>query len=239
MKAGLKHLKVIASLILLVTALLCVINASFSYFTSTPQKSEEMSFTDLNVRFVYRNYNDQNAPGGINQIEGDVLQLYPVDGTIERETPFEFSLTDGGDPIAALAIQNPSGSCDCYVRFWIDAYIVKKDGSLDKTTNYGKYFVLTDTVSVTIPVTKGTVDNNSAGAEDCYYLNTALTAQDGIARNIGNKLTLTDARTENVPVEILGESLRIFISLEAVQSKHQAFKQAFNDAQRGYLNSWT
>ena len=55
---------------------------------------------------------------------------------------------------------------------------------------------------------------------------------------MGNMLTLTDTATENVPIEILGESLNIFISFEAVQSANGAFTQVFNDSEKGYFKSW-
>ena len=53
-------------------------------------------------------------------------------------------------------------------------------------------------------------------------------------------LTLTDLEGDPVPVEILGETIQITISFEAVQKANQAYLSAFGgaDDDKGYLKSW-
>ena len=83
MKTNTKHLKLITTLIMLVVTVLCVVNASFAYFTALAEKNETIAFADLNVKFAYRN----TVGGTIQTVDGDVLELYSATNTIKRETP--------------------------------------------------------------------------------------------------------------------------------------------------------
>lgn len=229
MKASIKSLKIVMSLILLVIALLCSFNVSLAYFTANAEKNETIKFGDLNVRFSYRAIQG----GGVQNIEGDVLELYSASGTIERGVPFQLSVTNGGDPIGAIVIQNTSNSCDCFVRFWIDAYIVDQYGEIIETTNYGKFFEVTDLISL---VEKGNSTNNSAQTDSCYYYKRSLTTGESV--NIITKLTLKDTLSESVPAQLLGEKVRLFVSFDTVQTANGAYLLEFND-EKGYLNSWS
>ena len=222
--------KLLLTLVLLIIAVLCVTNVTYSYFTSTSNTNGQVSFSDLNVRFVYREKEDSS----LMPSDSSTIQLYSASGPIQREVPFQFALTSGGTAIEYLRIQNMLGSCECYVRFWIDAYVVK-NGVVNTSVNYGKYFFLANE-------THYTRTNSSVENSWCYFFTESMTASATSSRTLGNTLVLKDiSATDTVPVTLLGETLKISISLEAVQKANQAYLSVFGDADdtRGYLTSWT
>ena len=243
MKQSKKHLHTFATFVLLVFALLCITRVTYSYFTATAKKSGSMSFSTIDVSFMY--YEDVNGFNSVTvakQANGQAnsLKIVPSTGTIARGVPFEFNLASSGARIYNLSIQ--SGGCDVYVRFWIDAYI--KTGNTLGTTNYGKYFLLEEGASK--PYTK---QNSSSLSSTCYYGKIRLgdDTENGIypTLTLGNTLTLSDLYddmsgelSDAVPVELMGEQLEISISFEAVQAANKAYSSVFNDT-KGYYKSWS
>ena len=238
MKQVNKKSSVFITLVLLILAVVCLYNVTYSYFTATSTISGDTTFGNLNVQFGC-----YDEDGNIIDVYSDsTLYLYSASGTIERGQPFQISLTSGGDAIQNLYVQNYTSNTMCYVRFWIDAYVVESstpngDGTtayvVDKTTNYGKYFLFTPNESVF------TRTGSSVSGSTCYFFKSALGLYAG---NIGNELTLTDlSETDTVPATLTGEQLQISISFEAVQRANNAYLSAFGEIgdTKGYLTSWT
>ncbi len=228
------------SLVLLVLAILCVTDLTYSYFSATTSKEGNIKFDTLNVGFVWVDSDGVTT----EQIGNTSLKLYSASGPIQRETEFELSIVEGGKPIQAIGIQNFEG-CDCLVRFWIDAYIVK-DGVAQTDENYGKYFFLDDSVNTGSGLPVLTREDSSVSGSWCYFLTQTLTSF-GAYDGIGNTLTLKNipasgGRAESeVPVELLGQSLLITISLEAVQYANNAYLSVFGKAgdTKGYYTGWS
>ena len=224
MKQFNKHTKLFLSLILLVVAVLCVVNVTYAYFSSTSKTSGEAVLKDLNVQFVYQANSEDSYQANENEA---TIELFSADGPIERGVPFNLSLTSGGDAINMLGIMSAvNDPMPSYVRFWIDAYVVNQDGTLNTTTNYGKYFIPSgDNVSLN--------SNSSSSSSWCYYA--TLTGM--VTSLIGSRLTLTDLQGSPVPASLLGEKLKIFISFEAIQGANNAYLQEFDD-EKGYCLDW-
>ena len=223
-----KHSKLAITLVMLLLAILGIVNVTYSYFTSTSNSAGEMVFGDLDVEFVYKIPSNNSYLSTQNEA---VLELYSATGTIARGVPFQLSLTPGGTPIETLGIRNKQNSCTAYIRFWIDAYVVEDD-VVDKSVNYGKYFLLDSS-------TYYTNTGSSVAGSTCYFGIEMREAN--IALDIGNTLTLTDlSATDTVPAQLLGEQIQITISFEAAQVANNGFIAAFgqNGDTKGYYTGW-
>lgn len=233
-----KKSKILITLVLLVLAVVCAVNVTYSYFTSTAIADGDIVFGDLNVRFAYR------AGDNILPTDKTTISLYPVSGTIEREVPFQLSLTEGGSAMENLIIQKYANTCACYVRFWVDAYVMDevKNGDettyvVNKTVNYGRYFFLTANESYY------TKSGGSVSDSWCYFIVPKFPDNSSVSISLGNTLVLKDVSTleeDKVPVTLLGEKLKITLTLEAVQSANKAYKSVFGDSGDiyGYYSSW-
>ena len=229
MKQAKKHFNLFVSMALLLLAVVYLTNITYSYFTTSHNAGGSIAFSDLDVQFYYK----QTAESDAVTKEESSIELYSATGAIAIGSPFQLSLTAGGTAVNHIGIQATQNSCDAYVRFWIDAYVVNQDKSLDKTVNYGKYFLLPEPESC--PYTNS---NSSVSNSTCYFGLDSITNRRGL--DLGNTLTLTDLDNDPVPVEILGETIQITISFEAVQKANQAYLSAFGDVDdtKGYLKSW-
>ena len=225
MEQSKKQFNILVSLVLLILAVACVVNVSYSYFTSASTTGGSVDLKDLNVEFYYT-LNGSDVSKGT-----DTLELYSASGTIAREQEFELSLTEGGEAIDDLGIRVASGSCPVYIRLWIDAYIIKQDNSLDTTVNYGKYFLLAQNNYCV--KTNGSVANSN-----CYFITEEVDST--LPAYLGNTLKLSDLTDDEVPVNLMGEKLKITISFEAVQAANKAYLSVFgsSDDTKGYYKGW-
>lgn len=225
-KVSNKTSKLMASLILLVLAFLSVLNVTYSYFTSTASADGDLNFSDLDAYF---SYTIGSTTTQVSQTKA--LNLYSATGTIARNEAFQLSLTNGGTAISSLTISTTTTSCDAYIRFWVDAYLVT-NGSVDTSKNYGKYFLFKSNEEVY------TKTNSSAAAQGswCYY--STYTIKGGSGLDLGNELTLTDLTGDSVPISILGEKMQITVSYEAVQKANKAYQSVFADT-KGYCTDWS
>ena len=221
------NLNTIISLVLAVLAVVSFLGFTNSYFTASASRNGKMNFGTLNVRFVYY--------GNIGDGEGDAyhpldegkstIQLFPATVVaIQRNVPFNFSVIKEGSPIDLLAINNMSGSCDAYVRFWIDAYV---DGD---QTNYGEYFTLNYESDAVVKTNAGTKQLRSV-----YCIKEAISSTENSYVSIGSQMTLS----ADAPDTLMGETIKIYISLDAVQVANGAFSSdsGFND-DKGYYSGW-
>ncbi len=229
MKQAKKHFNLIVSMALLLLAVVYLTNFTYSYFTTSHNAGGSVAFSDLDVQFYYK----QTAESDAVTKEESSIELYSATGAIAIGSPFQLSLTAGGSAIDSLGFQTTTKSCESYIRFWIDAYVVNQDKSLDKTVNYGKYFLLNTNEAITN-------QNSSVANSSCYFVVEAFYYTKRYV-DIGNTLTLTDLDNDPVPVEILGETIQITISFEAVQKANKAYLSAFGDIDdtKGYLKSWS
>ena len=227
MKQSKKYFNLLVTIVMLVLAVVCLTNVTYSYFTTSHNAGGSVNFSDLDVKFFYKETTEE-----FETVESSTLELFSAAGAIAIGTPFQLAMSAGGSAIDSIGFYLEENSCDAYIRFWIDAYVVNQDKTLDKTVNYGKYFLLTETEYFTN-------DNGSVSGSKCYFGVEALSSVK-YQLDIGNTLTLTDLDGDPVPVEILGETIQITISFEAVQKANQAYLSAFGDNgdTKGYLNSW-
>lgn len=230
--------RVLTTLILLILAVICVINTTYSYFTSTASTNGNIVFSDLNVRFAYQ-IGQETLP-----TDKTTITLYPSTGTIQREIPFQLATTEGGSAIDKLIIHKYGATCACYVRFWIDAYVLKETivgnetiYEIDESVNYGKYFFLATNENVY------TKTGGSVSGSWCYFVKSILRDNSSVSLDLGNTLVLKDISTnevDKVPVSLLGERLKITLTLESVQATNKAYLSVFG-AQgdpHGYYSSW-
>lgn len=222
MKQEIKKTNIFITLVLLVLAIVCVTNVTYSYFTATETKDDSGKFGNLNIQFVYML---GSTPNSETTSGGGKIELYSASGPIQRDVEFDLGvLVKNGNKesvtaIDEVAVKNFSDSCDCYARFWIDAYIVKDD-VVDETINYGKYFFW---------------KNNSmvyarSETSNYYYFVRPLAANDNVNYPINKTLKLQDVSTDDqVPVELLGEDLKIILNIQAVQKANGAYMEVFAD----------
>lgn len=224
MKKAKFNSKILMSLILLALAFFGVFNVTYSYFTSTAFKDGTLDFPDINVQFYYR------EAGDIVFLTTLSTQLYPLTTTIARGETFQVSSSPTSEAINAIGIQNMEGSCDVYIRFWLDAYIVDANGNPTSQTNYGKYFLFTELIDNSFIKNEG----GSVAGSWCYFILESQSAGDGA--EFGNSLKLS----EDAPAEMLGKSIRINLSFEAVQQANQAYLSVFGQEgdTKGYFMGW-
>ncbi len=200
----------------------------FAYFTGTSDKSGDLTFGSLQVNFAYR------AEGsGAEIVYDDVLNVIPSSDQIKRGDEFDICLmTDSGDRssvINNLMFYSPSSSADSYVRFRVNAYVVKSSGNIDTSTNYGQYFRLIVSADVSYQtITNGGVTNT------IYYLNPTL----GTTQNTYLTFATGMQLLNEAPLSILNTDIQITITFEAVQASNKAYLSVFDDGW-GYSSSWT
>lgn len=241
MKQKIKISNILISIVLLLAAFVCLTNATYSYFSATDNKSGNVKFDTLNVAFGYIEPNGSSivTPSGTTQIN-----LFSASGPIQREVEFDLSLSNGGAVIDDLGIQNLEG-CSAYVRFWIDAYIVKNN-VVQTNENYGKYFFLDDSITTGSGDPAFTREDSSVQGSWCYYLTNKLSSGSSGWSSIGTKMILKDVPANGsipkaeVPVELLGQQLKITITLQAVQADNDAYLSVFGKTgdTKGYYTGW-
>lgn len=243
MKNKTKFLRTLVSLVLLMIAVFSFVNVSYSYFTSTTSNEGGISMWDLNVSFRYQQEEELAA----NIKKESSITLISATNVIERGVPFNLKIRDEDKEeyinIQSLSIINNDVSCDCYVRFWIEAYRVVEDVP-DTSFDYGKYFFLT------IPERLPQANNITRATSQpyCYYVEKAIKAGEVVSLSenkdtLKAELTLMDiSSTDAVPIDLLGEKIEIRISFEAVQAANKAYLSAFKVTQedaKGYYSKWT
>lgn len=239
MKQNNKQLRITYVIMFLVFALMCISNVTYSYFTATSSAEGSLNFENINVEFQYV------LNGESTKIEkNDTLEVAPIEGTIDRGVPFTFAIEDSGTykAIDGLIIKN--SGCEVYVRFWVDAYL--KSDTEHTGINYGKYFFFESSIGYT---NEDGVDKSGNKISNCYYVTSKMDTSYFAMCGIGNTLTLSDIYkydyesgeeelVAEIPMDIFGEELEIFISFEAVQAANKAFESVFND-ERGYYKDWS
>lgn len=215
------NLNMIISLVLAMLALVSLVGYTHSYFTASAKREGTMGFATMSVRFAYY-YNGSYYP---QYNEKNQISLYPA-GTsaIQRGVAFGLSPDPAGSPIDGLAIHNMQNSCSAFVRFWVNAYVIK-DGELEET-NYGQYFTLNITGDVTF------TDAGTKRTESVYCLKTALDATK--YRYIGATVTMSTS----APDDLMGETLRIDICMDSVQSANKAHLSVFKEDAKGFYSGW-
>lgn len=227
MKKAKNNARLLTTLILLVLAFFGVVNVTYSYFTATAYKSGRLEFPDMSVKFYYRTQNNLN----VVTLDAMSTPLYPVTSSIARGETFEISLdsstTQSRQPLDSIGIKTMDNSCVVYIRFWLDVFIVDESGVPTSQENYGKYFLFAENNFTTN-------EDSSVSNSWCYFV---IDPQfEGYECDIGNSLKLS----EDAPAEMLGKSIKINLSFEAVQQANEAFKDVFGKTgdTKGYYTGW-
>ena len=227
MKKAKFNSKMLISLVLLAFAFFGVFNVTYSYFTSTAYNNGSLDFPDINVRFYYRETDSLD----IVTLTALTTPLYPTTTTIARGETFGISLNSTtATPLNTIGIRNMNGSCEVYIRFWLDVYIVDTNGNPTSQTNYGKYFLFTEAMESSYI----TNEDCSVANSWCYFAVESQLA--GWNVRLGNSLMLS----EDAPAELLGKSIRINLSFEAVQQANEAYLSVFGKSgdTKGYYTRW-
>lgn len=234
MKQKSKQNKIVSIFVLLTLFFLCAFNITYSYFTSSAQLTGSNDFYGFNVSFVYY---VNNSPTTVSN--ASTLTLYPNTPTLLRGDYFGLQTASNGSPISNLSIVVQSGSCSCFARYWIDAYILNA-GVADTTINYGQYFNCGyvdngDFVAYTTS-TSNAIDRVVNNGLATYYVYYAIGANSSADCFEAIQLSI------NAPSELLGNSLQLSITFEAVQSTNNAYEYVFNDSSsanyRGAYTGW-
>jgi hypothetical protein len=211
---------------------LCSFNATTSYFTASSNKSGALNFPLLDVRFT--TITNSTTPDNQMQASPSKITLFPYGGNISRGQTFELSLSDAADAtkIDNIEIKNMEGSCEVYVRFWIDAYTYSN--GVQGTTNYGEYFLIEETSDIVRGTGSEDIEETATEGSWCYFVVPSILS--GGAQIIGNKITIS----ADLPDDVLGQQLKITMTLEAVQALNGAFVEEFGDAEdkKGYYSEW-
>ena len=223
------NLNMIISLVLAILAVVSVIGYTNSYFTASAQRDGTLNFATMNVRFAYY-YKDGDTTKYYPQNQQEKpaktqINLFPAGkAAIQRGVAFNVSPTKEGKAVENLAIHNMDTSCNAFVRFWIDAYVIKDGEQLDR--NYGEFFTLNTTSDVKL------TDSGSARTQSVYCLKEALTV--GEYRYIGATLTMSTSAPDN----LMGETLRIDICMDSVQADNDVYVSVYNNDDKGYYSGW-
>lgn len=213
---GTKSIKLLILSVVLTLAFLVSFNLVYGYFTTKKETSGNVNMGNLNVRFAY------NSNGTYTLVEQDSYEIQPSKDGLFRGESFQMK-TDSGDVINTLYFFVSSDSCDCYIRFFINAYAII-NGEPDKSVNYGQYFeFVTDTYTRQI---KTNGDESNA----VYYSNSSLNYG---YKTIGNTIKILD----DAPNELLNSVVQVVITFDAVQAANNAFASVFSDGW-GYLDTW-
>ena len=235
MKSVSKQTKRVTLCVILTLVFLCIFNVVYSYFTATANLNGNLEFNSLLVNFTYLYDSDLTIVNNSN-----TLILYPTSTYVVRGQVFEVTPVNGGSTaIDAVSVKLQTGSCNSYVRYWIDAYIVN-DGVVDESTNYGRYFILgtkTTTNGVDSVVVNSTYfDTVSYKGLVTYYIKDVVTTS--VSPTIFNAIQLD----VDAPSVLYGNDVQLSVSLEAVQAVNDAYVSAFNDSSnpnyRGSYNGW-
>lgn len=262
MKNTLKGSKLVTLLVLLTLAFLCVFNITYSYFTATANIKGKIAFYDLNLNFRY--YYTESSYKDIPNSQSKVPLA--VSSSLKRGsiTKIKESATSDAD-LHSMRIFSPEDSCDSFVRFWIDVYLVKVIDSnmyyIDSLGNYvddnGNY--VDDDGNAKEVQTPGEVVNyanyfnlvEDKGNGD-YSLNNYITKQTKTVNDVeyityfcrqplesNQSVFLFDSiyMSEDLPNELLGSQMCIYLSFDSVQKDNKAYESVFND-NRGYLDDW-
>ena len=232
MKQQFKKSYIFITIVLLILAIMCVTNVTYSYFTATKSKDESINFGDLNVQFVYSRSGFELEE---TTTSSGKIELYSASGPIVFGELFDLGVAvKQGESttiqtIDSIAVKNLDNSSDCYVRFWITAYIVES-GVVNTSKDYGKYFFWEESVN---PLLQSFV--RSTSEDSCYYyFKESLVANSQNSIIIENSLKLQDvSEDDKAPVEILGEQLKITLNLQAVQKANGAYVTVFGDDDSG------
>lgn len=224
MNKSLKHTKITIVLIVLMMLFLCAINITYSYFSATGKVTGSGNLHSLTLTCHYTVNDGEPTSVGATQ-----MQIYPASGVLTRGTAFKLkqNATDTASNIDSIGY-TLTGT-QAFVRFWIDAYIVK-DGEVDESVNYGEYFLVGRLSSSSFTEMQVFSSSLYAKENNTYFV---VSARNAGSYDIFDSLKFD----ESAPNEILGETIRIFVTFEAVQTANQAFKQVFDD-ERGYLSDW-
>ena len=229
-----RKLNIVITIMLLLLAFASMVGTVSAYFSAITHKNGGMSFSKIDVSFAYT---DEN--GDVKSISSNgavtTLTLFPVVDSIVRNEFFELAVEDSDTAIETISIVNNEDSCDVYVRFWIDAYIIDSSNNVDRTVNYGKYFLLADSNNFT-------KENGSVANSDCYYVKNALNSASATGKKVdlGNQLMVADLDGDEIPVDMLGAKLKVTISFDAVQAANEAYKSVFGAPTdlKGYYTNW-
>jgi len=257
MKKITKEIKIVTTLVILMLVFLCSFNIVYSYFTS-------VVFTDANIDFYALNVNMFYSEDSQTVIENQT-QLYlsgPLSRNLAislKSTPT--SKTN----IESIGIKSTEDSCDAYVRLYLEVYKVKQIGEavyyIDSNGNYvsetgvyvnelgeevlkqnldigeiidyAEYFELGYLIGINFFESDLIFrQENEAGGKNfvTYFYTDKLESDGNQSLNISAIRMLSSA-----PNELLDSDIVIYLTMEAVQAKNNAYKIVFDD-NYGYYN---
>lgn len=226
MKSCSKNTKLITTLIVLTLLFLCAVNITFSYFSASAKVTCSVTLPNFEFKCAYKIKNNNTT----KYVDSTQLEIYPAESQIHRGSVFTVNVIDGEESVEVDYIGCSSrGTKKAYVRFWIDAYVVR-DGELDTTINYGKYFLVGYQDGGNFLESQEMFEDSFSKSNDTYFM------IDAVSSGFSTCFKYVQL-SPSAPVEMLGESLRVFVTMQGVQIENEAYKSVFDD-EHGYCEEW-
>lgn len=217
MKANTKKSTSIITIIVLTMLFLLSMSVSYAYFTAMVSLSAEGAFGNVQVYWAYKIGDDLTVYNG-NTLALTLASSPSIGGSA---VGFKYDSSN----ISEIQITKANNSSDCYVRFWVDAYVA------GDATNYGKYFLL-NCGSIYDSALRDNGANLNYNRIYYYIASDHTGVLDGRYKVCDGISIISTA-----PIELSGASVDITITFEAVQAANEAYKSVFNDW-KGYHAYW-
>lgn len=254
MKSTNKKTNILMVVIAMAIVFLCTINVSFSFFSARAEAEDDISFYDLNVSFAYWETEDKYYSVG----KASTTQMV-LESRLSRNSYTEIKKSVGdASGIDSIGFITSSNSCNSYIRFWIEVYVVEnikgdiyfidsKGNYVDEEGTYvdefGEILELDDAdkgeiVDYAEYFELGFISSGLFVQTDIYKNGTTYFIEDSLTSNAEYKTGINAIKMlDTVPSELLELNMSIYFSFEAVQADSDAVKAEFNDS-RGYYGEW-
>ena len=264
MKKVSRTTKLLSWLVMLTFGFLCVFNITYSYFSTISKITGNGNMNDIDVSFIYIS-NSSSIPVSKSSTLQLFLESENISRGEVSALNVSASTHSGLAPVTDIGFRIGSNSCSVYLRFWVEAYKMKqingtnyyidsKNNYVDENGNYvnadgeaieiaeenqgdvidyGQYFELGYLNQGNYNILNSVYKNTTTYKENQYvtYFYKNLFTASNVTTYLFNSIKWLDT----TPNDLLGSSMGVFVSFEAVQQQGNAYLSAFDDY-RGYYN---
>ena len=260
-----KKTKLISWFVLLTFSFLCCFNIVYSYFSTTAKIIGAGSMNSVDVSYIYISDGSSKAVSTSTTLQLFLENESIGRGDISA-LKVESTAASGYSTATNIGFRIGGNSCNVYIRFWVEAYkmaeikgnnyyIDSKNNYVDEDGNYvdeqGNSIVVAeenqgDVIDYGQYFELGEIKNEEYGLNSNVYKRTSTYNNNQyVTYFYTRQLQTTDVNVylfntlkwlETTPNEVMGSTMSLFVSFEAVQKDYNAYLSAFNDY-RGYY-SW-
>lgn len=223
MKQTSKKINILTFGVVLTLIFLLSVNVAYAYFTAEDSLSGGFTFSSFEISFLVK---EGSNISGDKIAKTTSLPVKPSVSTVVKGTPFAVQKESGSQNLD-IYFSATAGSSDAYLRYWVDAYIGN-----DTSKNYGYCFELGTMVDGEFVEIEA--KNNTEDATNKYKTYFMSLTSEANEKRAFNMMRLSN----DVPSELLGSSLSISISFDAVQQANGAYSKVYTDV-RGYYENWS